>query len=163
MSDFEQQLKAAIARGEKRGRSEQQEAALLKANAEQLKRLHTQYRLTLSENIESVVRKLIDHFPGFRYEGVFGDSGWGAACWRDNLTMSGRERKSEYSRFEMAIRPLNEFFVLDLQAKGTIANRQALVRNYFQPLSEVDLDHFKKLIDAWALTFAEMYSASQVR
>lgn len=159
MSEFEDRLKAAIDRGLRRGQQEQAESAQQQATAEQLKGKHTQLRLTLSEHIEQVVQKLADHFPGFRYEIVFGDNGWGAGCWRDDLVFDQGQRRSKYSRFEMVIRPINEFYVIDLQARGTIANREVFSRGNYQPVGEADIGHFRQLIDAWSLSFAELYAA----
>ncbi len=159
MSEFEDRLKAAIQRGHQRGKIEQAETANAKQQAELLRRQHTKIRLELSEHIESVIKKMTDYFPGFRYENVFGESGWGAACWRDNLVLKEGSRQTHYSRFEMVIRPVNEFLVIDVHAKGTIANREVLTRNFYLPVAEADIEHFKKLIDAWALSYAELLSA----
>ncbi len=161
MSEFEDRLKAAIERGKIQGQRAQDELSQLQATQEQLRRQHTQIRLTLSEHIESIVKRMADYFPGFRYENVFGDAGWGAACWRDFLSLSGGQRKSQYSRFEMVIRPVNEYLVVDLHAKGTIDNRSVLTRNYYQPVAEADTAHFLKLADNWALAFAELYAAKK--
>ncbi|MFO0925309.1 MAG: hypothetical protein U0905_22845 [Pirellulales bacterium] len=78
MSEFEDRLKAAIERGKNRGQRAQEELAQQQATVEQLRRQHTQIRLTISEHIESIVKRLADYFPGFRYENVFGESGWEA-------------------------------------------------------------------------------------
>lgn len=161
MSDFEERLRAAAARGASRASQSITEAERKKAEQEVLKGLHSKYRLALSERIEVVVRKLIDLFPGFRFQTVFGDKGWGAACMRDDLIIKNGQRSNQYSRFEMAVRPINEFYVLDLQAKGTIANRELLTRTFYQPLSEVDLDRFSELVEQWSLTYAELYAANR--
>jgi hypothetical protein len=108
-----------------------------------------------------VIKKVADLFPGFQFTTVFGDAGWGAACIRDDLIMERGQRKNKYSRFEMVVRPVNEFFILDLQAKGTIANRELMTRSFYQPLGEVDLNKFRELIDAWALTYTELYAANR--
>lgn len=159
MSEFEDRLKAAIERGKNRGQRAQEELAQQQATVEQLRRQHTQIRLTISEHIESIVKRLADYFPGFRYENVFGESGWGAACWKDSLHLEMGQKRSRYSRFEMVIRPVNDFLVIDLHAKGTIDNREVLTRNYYQPVAEADTQHFLKLADAWALSYAELLSA----
>ena len=52
---------------------------------EELKRLHSQYRLQLSEHIERCLSTLPGHFPGFRFETVVAERGWGAAVFRDDL------------------------------------------------------------------------------
>ncbi len=159
MSEFDDRLKAAIERGKVRGQRAQDELSQQQATAEQLRRQHTQIRLQISEHIETIVKRMADYFPGFRYENVFGENGWGAACWRDYLSMSNGQRRSQYSRFEMVIRPVNEFLVVDIHAKGTIDNREVMTRNYYQPVAEVDTDHFLKLADAWALSYAELNAA----
>jgi len=160
MSEFEERLKAAAARGSQKGVSREELAATQKATQDRLRGLHTTYRLQLSERIDVVVRKLIDQFPGFRIESIFGELGWGSACKRDNLRMINGRRESRYSRFEMAVRPVNDYLVLDLHAKGTVANKEVLVRNFYQPLAEVDHVRFQHLIEDWALSFAELYAAS---
>lgn len=159
MSEFEDRLKAAIDRGVRRGQKAQEESAQQQATVEQLKGQHTQIRLTLCEHLEVVLKKLADHFPGFRYENVFGENGWGSACWRDDLILQAGQRRSRYSRFEIVVRPFNDFLVVDLQAKGTIANREIFSRTSYQPIAEVDMAHFKQLIDSWSLSFAELYAA----
>lgn len=161
MSSFEDRLKQAAARGANKQNQNLTDAERKKAEAEELKSLYSKYRLVLSERIEIVVKKVVDLFPGFRYQTVFGDAGWGGACMRDDLVLQRGVRENRYSRFEMAVRPVNEYFVLDLQAKGTIANRELLTRNFYQPLAEVDLDKFKELVEQWALVFAELYTANR--
>ena len=160
MSDFDERLKQAIQRGKNRGLQKQDEASQKLARQEELRRLHTTLRLQLSEQIEQVVRRLVDQFPGFQFSSVYGENGWGAACTRDDLVIVSSQRQSKYSRFEMAVRPLSDVFVLDLQARGTIGNREKLVRSYFQPLEEVDVAHFQRLIDDWTLSYAELYAIS---
>jgi hypothetical protein len=161
MSNFEERLKQAAARGATKANQFQSEAERKKAEAEEFKSLHSKYRLALSERIEQVIRKVVDLFPGFRFQTVFGDSGWGAACMRDDLVIVRGQRENRYSRFEMAVRPFNDYFVLDLQAKGTIANRELLTRNFYQPLADVELDRFKELVEQWALAYAELYAANR--
>jgi hypothetical protein len=161
MSDFEDKLKQAAARGANRAIYSQSEAERKRIELEEFRALHTKLRLELSERIEAVIKKLIDLFPGFRYQTVFGDSGWGGACLRDDLSIQRGKRENKYSRFEMAVRPLNEFYVLDLQAKGTIANRELMTRSFYQPLGEAEIAKFLELIDTWALTYAELYAANR--
>ncbi|MFO0065208.1 MAG: hypothetical protein ACK523_04535, partial [Pirellulaceae bacterium] len=108
MSDFEERLRQAIERGNQKGKEAGRDEALRREELERLRRLHTQYRLELSEQIEKVVRSLADYVPGFRYETVFGEGGWGAACFRDTLRMQAGGRRSEYSRLEIAGRPCHE-------------------------------------------------------
>jgi hypothetical protein len=61
----------------------------------------------------------------------------------------------------MVVRPVNEFFILDLQVKGTIADRELLTRSLYQPLGQVDLERFRKAIDDWAIAYAELYATKR--
>ena len=161
MSDFDERLKKAVARGASRAESLQSEEQRKRKEADEFRSLHAKYRLELTDQIEGVVKKLIDLFPGFRYQSVFGDTGWGSACMRDDLVIERGVRSNKYSRFEMVIRPVNEFFILDLQAKGTIADKELLTRALYQPLGQVDMDRFRKAIDDWAVAYAELYATKR--
>jgi len=161
MSEFEERLKKAIARGESKAESLLSEEQRKKQEAEEHKLLHAKYRLELTERIESVVKKMIDMFPGFRYKSVFGETGWGSACTRDDLFIDKGVRSNKFSRFVMVVRPINEFFVLDLQAKGTIADRELLTRAFYQPLGQVDIERFYKAVDDWAVAYAELYATKR--
>jgi len=161
MSEFDDKLKQAAARGAKRANHSQSETERKRVEAEEFRSLHSKSRLELSDRIETVIKKIADLFPGFQFTTVFGDAGWGAACLRDDLSMERGQRKNKFSRFEIAVRPVNEFHILDLQAKGTIANRELMTRSFYQPLGEMDLNKFRELIDAWALTYAELYTANR--
>ena len=158
MSEFEDRLKNAVARGSSRAESLQAAEERKRQEAEELKRLHTKYRLELSEHIEHAVKKLIDMFPGFRYQGVFGDTGWESACVRDDLVIERSSRTNKYSRLEIVVRPVNEFNVLDLQAKGTIADRELMSRSLYHPIGQVDLERFRKAVDDWVIAYAELYA-----
>jgi len=160
MSDFEQRLQKAVERGQRtsdvRARAEVEKAM---SDAE-LRRLHTQCRLELSEHVEGGLKRLLRPFPGFEFESVVSDRGWGAAVSRDDVKVgSGRRRTNFYSRLEMLIRPPGKHYVLDLTAKGTIANKEVFNRNHFQRLTEVDLTTFTERIDLWILEYAELYAA----
>lgn len=160
--DFKQRLEKAIHRGQKRSDA-QREAARAKAmTEEELKRLHTEFRLALSDHIEKCIAALPNHFPGFQVETVYGDAGWGAACQRDDIGAgpSGR-RANFYSRIEMTIRPFSKAGVLELAAKGTIRNKEVFNRKHFEKLADADADSFQEMIDLWILEFAELYAASQ--
>src|SRR5687768_12439939 len=104
--DFEKRLAKAIERGQRQGSAsaEQQQSQTL--NEEELKRLHSQYRLQLSEHIENCLRRLPQHFPGFRFESVVSERGWGAAVLRDDSSAArGNARTNLFSRLEMLVRP----------------------------------------------------------
>ena len=123
---------------------------------EELKSLHTTYRLDLSDHIETCLRKLADHFPGFRFSTDTGERGWGAEISRDDLSVGG----SRYSRLEMVISPYSPVRILELKVKGTIRNKEFLVRNRYQLLAEADADSFVEMIDLWVLEFAEAFAES---
>jgi hypothetical protein len=159
--DFDQRLQKAIERGERRG-IEQAEAARRQAmSEEELKRLHVRYRLQLSEHIEGCLKRLANHFPGFRYETSFGERGWGAAVRRDDIHIVAGKRADEYSRLEVTVRPLSSVMVVDLAAKGTIRNKEVFARNFYEKIEDVDPDKFVQLIDAWVLEYAELYAAQR--
>lgn len=157
---FENRLHKAIARGQRRSEEEKSKAKARALTQEELKRLHSTYRLQLSEHIESCIRRLPNFFPGFRVETIFGDRGWGAACSRDDVHMAaGRRQENEYSRLELTVRPASSMHVLDLTGKGTIRNKEVFNRNYFEKLEDVDLDKFMQLVDVWVLEYAELFAA----
>jgi hypothetical protein len=157
--NFDDRLKQAIERGHNRGEAAAREAAAHAMTEEDFRRLHSKYRLALSEHIEACLKRLPNHFPGFQCETVFGDRGWGGACFRDDLRLARGMRGSDYSRLEMTIRPYSSLHVLDLAAKGTIRNKEVYNRNYFEPLEDAESQKFSELIDAWVLEYAELYAA----
>jgi hypothetical protein len=160
MTDFDQRLKKAIERGQRTGIARAKAEAERVMSEQELRGLHTQYRLELCEHIEQCLKRLPQHFPGFQFETVVSDRGWGAAVSRDDIEVgSGRRRTSYYSRLEMLIRPVSKYHVLDLAAKGTIRNKEVFSRNHFQRLADVDPDSFTERIDLWVLEYAELYSA----
>ena len=160
--DFEQRLRKAIERGHRRSDEQQQAERERQLTEEELKRHHSQLRLRLSEHIEDCVKRLPQHFPGFQFETIFGERGWGAACSRDDIVLlGGGKRENHYSRLEMTIRPYSEYHVVDLAAKGTVRNKELFNRNHFEKISEADEDTFVELIDQWVLQYAEMFAAKK--
>lgn len=157
--DFEHRLQKAIERGQKRKQDAQHEARRREMTEQEIKSLHTQYRLLLSEHIESHIKKLSNHFPGFRYETIYGEKGWGAACSRDDLELSSGKRTNQFSRLEMTIRPYSSVGVLELAGKGTIRNKEAFNRVHFEPVPDADPQDFLEMIDLWVLDYAEQYAA----
>jgi len=156
---FDDRLRQAIERGQRRGADSAREARAKQLTEEEFRRLHSQYRLALSDYIEDCVRRLPNHFPGFQYETMFGDRGWGGACFRDDFQPGGG-RQSTYSRLEVTVRPYTtNLHVLDLAAKGTIRNREVYNRNFYEKLEEVDIEKFRHLVDAWVLEYVEQYAA----
>ena len=160
--DFDERLTRAIERGERRGDERSREARARELSEDELKRLHTQYRLQLSEHIDDCLKRLPNHFPGFRTETIFGERGWGVACFRDDLRLGpGGKRGTDYSRLEMTIRPPSAYQILELTAKGTIRNKEVFNRSHFDRLAEVDVEKFLELIDLWVLEYAELYAAKK--
>ena len=159
--DFKERLEKAVQRGQQLGDARlraQQEQVLGEA---ELRRMHSQYRLELSERIENCLRQLPAHFPGFRYESMVGDRGWGAAISRDDLDLSAGRRTNFFSRLEVTVRPFSPLHVLELTAKGTVRNKEIFNRNHFQLLTEADVKAFDELIDHWVLEFAELYATRE--
>ena len=158
--EFQKRLEKAIERGQKAG-SERAEAEARQAMSEQeIRRLHSQYRLELSERIEDALKQVADHFPGFQFETLVNERGWGGMVSRDDLDLkSGRPVRSFFSRLEIVIRPVTSAHVLELAAKGTIRNKELFNRAYFQRLTEVDLTGFHETMDLWILEFAESFAA----
>jgi hypothetical protein len=156
---FDERLRQAIERGQKRSEFLAREAAAKAWTEDEYRRSHSQTRLTLSEHIESCLKRLPNYFPGFQYETMYGDRGWGGACFRDDLVISRGVRTTNYSRLELTIRPYSTLHVLDLAAKGTIRNREVFDRKYFEELATADEPKFRDLIDAWVLEYVELYAA----
>jgi hypothetical protein len=157
--DFQQRLEKAIQRGQRSHDAEARARAERAMGEEELKRLHSQYRLELSEHIEQCMRQLPQHFPGFRYETLVGARGWGAAISRDDLSLSDGRRANLFSRLEVGVRPLSPSRVLELAAKGTIRNKEIYNRSQYQMLDAVDIASFRELVDRWVLEYAELYAA----
>ena len=159
--DFRQRLQRATERGHHTRDEKARKAAEAAMSEEEWRRLHSEYRLTLNEHIESCLRKLAENFPGFSYQTVVDEKGWGAAVNRDDLSLSGGRRDSLFSRLTMTISPHNDFHVLELVAKGTVRNKENFSRNHYQLLKEADLDSFQQLVEQWTLDYAEQYAASE--
>ena len=156
---FDDRLRQAIVRGQRRSEAAAHEAAVRALTEEEYRRLHSQRRLTLSEHVESCLKRLPNFFPGFQYETMYGDRGWGGACFRDDLVITRGTRSNNYSRLEVTVRPYSQLHVLDLAAKGTIHNKEVFNRTYFEELATADEHKFEELIDAWVLEYAELYAA----
>lgn len=157
--DFKSRFESAVQRGHQRREQVADAAKRKEMSEEELKRLHTSFRLSLSEKIEAKINNIIDAFPGFRQEALFGEVGWGTACYRDDLLIQNGRRSNEYSRFEMVIRPYSDLRVLDLKSKGTIKNRELFNRTLFRSIDEVDTQDFDDVINAWTIEYAEQYAA----
>lgn len=158
--DFEKRLERAIERGQRRGDERQAASEQAAVSEEEMRRLHSQARLAVSEHIEQCLRSLQQHFPGFRYETIVGERGWGAVVRRDDLIIEpGKGRAEYFSRLEMAVRPFSSAHILELTAKGAIRNKEVYQRSHYQRLSQVDVESFIHMIDLWVLEYAELYAA----
>jgi len=161
MERFEERLKRAIDRGQRRSASRLEQERVAAMSEEDLKNLHGKYRLSLSDHIELCVRNMPVHFPGFEFKTTYGSAGWGASCSRDDFgQLNDGNRTSLFSRLEMAIRPYSSLHVLELAAKGTVRNKEIYNRTHFEKLEEADTETFRELIDVWVLEYAELYAAS---
>lgn len=158
--DFEKKLRKAINRGEERSFNRKEDLQQEKLSREDLKNRHNEFRLNLSDHIEKSLKKMIDHFPGFEYETIYGDRGWGGAVARDDITRSVTGKSgSFFSRLELTVRPINEFNVVNITGKGTIQNKEIFNWNYFKDIPETDSDEFTEKIDTWILQYAEQFAA----
>ena len=86
---FEDRLHKAIERGKRRSDghgAKQSHKRSAKKNSDACTRT---YRLQISEHIEKCIRQLPNYFPGFRFETLYGERGWGVACSRDDLRLGG--------------------------------------------------------------------------
>lgn len=160
MSDFDERLQKAIGRGQKARDAEGAAVGAEKANAEDLRAIHSKLRIVLSEHIENGLRKLCDHFPGFEFSTIVNEDGWGARITRDDINLRGGTNRNLYSRLEMVVKPFSDAQILDLSTKGTIRNRESLNRSNYRLLSEATEDELKEIIDNLVIEFAEQYSAN---
>ncbi len=157
--DFRSRLQKAIQRGRRTAEDRRRQEELEALNEEELRRLHSQYRLALTERIEQRLRELVREFPGFEFTAVMSDRGWGAAVSRDDFSVRDGKRENLFSRLEIVVRPFSSYHVLEVAVKATIRNKETLNTSYYQRLAEVDLESFLQTIDHWVLHFAESYSA----
>ena len=159
--DFEKRLEKAIERGQQTRDEEGRLAAEKALGTEELKALHTSCRLELSEHIENCLQQMAERFPGFAFETVVGEDGWGARITRDDLTgRRGRPVEALFSRLRMLVRPYSDVHIVELVTKGTIRNKEIISRNHYQFLSQVDMDSFRELVDLWVLDYAEKFAAN---
>jgi hypothetical protein len=160
LMSFRDRLQRASERGKQTRATQLNEEAARALSEEECRRLHSQYRLTLTENIETCMRELADNFPGFRLETVVDESGWGTAVNRDDVVLEAGRRGTYFSRLRLVVAPYNKFRVLELVAKGTVRNKEVLSRNRYQRLDDVDLESFRELIELWVLDYAELFAAA---
>ncbi len=158
--DFDNELEAAIKRGQLRNEYSQQSAKQAAMSVEEIRNRHNDFRLHLSDHIEECLNKLANHFPGFEYETIYGSRGWGGAVSRNDLDRGPDGRAgSFFSRLELTVRPQNEFNVVNIAGKGTIRDKEIFTWNHFEDLFEAKNEAFEKILDKWILQFAEQFAA----
>lgn len=159
--DFDKRLERAIERGQHARHEKGRQAAEKALSEDDLKSLHTSCRLELSDHIETLLRQLADRFPGFQFETIVGEEGWGAKITRDDIVRSRSHGfDNMYSRLQLVVSPFSDAHIVALTAKGTIRNKETVRRNHFQFLSQIDMESFRELIDLWVLEYAERYAAA---
>lgn len=159
--EFQDRLKQAIDRGHRLRARRDQEAARRELTQEERREIHSQIRLDLSDRIEERLRQLCDNFPGFQYETILRDEGWGARITRDDLKLDpGRQSESLYSRLELVVTPLGSTPIIEILAKGTVRNKEVFHRKHFQQLELLDPAALEQTIDSWVVEYAELFAAT---
>lgn len=164
--DFEQRLQQAIQRGRQASSAEDQARTQRILGAEELRKLHSEYRLQLSEHIDTCLQQLKGHLRGFNMSTIMGDEGWGAELQRDDLGPGGGgggSSKTYYSRYFsrllLVVKPFSSAHVVEVTCKGTVRNKEVLNRSQFIQLPDVDVTALQQALDQWVLEFAEKYTA----
>ncbi|OHB78196.1 MAG: hypothetical protein A2W31_06670 [Planctomycetes bacterium RBG_16_64_10] len=158
--DFKQRLEKATERGQRARTANAREQAARALSAAEFDRLHANYRIALCEQIENRLRQLADHFPGFQFDLIVSDRGWGASVHRDDVGRGPRgQRDNFFSHLEMVVSPHGQYHILELRAKGTIRNKEIFNRCEYQLLNEVDIDRLVDLVELWALQYVEQFAA----
>lgn len=157
--DFRKRLQLAADRGMRTRSEREKEEAAAAISEEEYRRLHSNYRLELSDHIETCLEQLADNFPGFKYETLVGEAGWGGAVSRDDLELDAGKRRNAYSRLQVLVGTFNTYHVLEISAKGAVRNKENFNRQHFTKLDDADLDDFRQLIERWVLDYAEQYAA----
>ncbi|TWT58170.1 hypothetical protein KOR42_15410 [Thalassoglobus neptunius] len=161
--DFQERLKRAIERGEKTRVEQAQVEAREQLSLGELKTLHSGYRLELADHIESCLKQLADQMPGFEFQSIVSEEGWGGRLSRDDLELKpGQSAATRYSRLEMTISPFTPTAIVELLTKGTVRNREIMNRTNYQKVDEFDMDSFKEMVDHRVIEFAEQFSSSSL-
>ncbi len=157
--DFRKRLQLATERGQRARNEKQEQQAAEALSEEEYRRLHSTYRLELTDLIENCLKQLADNFPGFNYETIVGEQGWGGAVSRDDLQLDKGRRRNAYSRLQVLVGAFNSYQVLEIAAKGAVRNKENFHRQHFKKLDDADLDDFRQLVERWVLDYAEQYAA----
>lgn len=162
--DFESELEKAIQRGNSMGKAKNEADQKALNSKEQIRNRHTEFRLSLSEYIETGLNKLANHFPGFQYETIYGHRGWGGAVARNDIDRGPDGRTGTFfSRVEITVRQQNEFNVVNIAGKGAIRDKEIFTWNHFVDIVDAEQDDFKATIDKWILEYAEQFAARTKR
>lgn len=159
--DFNARLERAVERGEqtKDARFREQQAQSL--SEAELRTLHSQSRLEITDHIERCLKAVADQFPGFEYHSILHDDGWGGRVSRDDIALkSGSGGETQYSRMDLIVRPFSDAQIVELVGKATIRNKEAFNRTNYQRLNQLDVDSFRDMIDLWVLEYAERFAAT---
>jgi len=158
--NFEDQLEKAIQRGQQRNVKREQDRKKKTLDADEIKLRHNEFRLHLSEHIESSLNQLAERFPGFEYDIIYGTKGWGGAIHRTDLTR-GPDGKagSFFSRIELTVRQHNEYNVVNIAGKGTIADKELFSWNHFEDIDEATFESFEEKLNNWMIQFAEQFAS----
>lgn len=158
--DFGQRLQKAVERGRKQSAAAAQDQVRSQLTEEELRTLHAQARVELSDHIELCLQQVAQQFPGFDFQTVLNPEGFGARIARDNIRGRRGTMNREYSHLELIVKSFSPARILEVVCRGAIANKEAVNRNQFQRITELDLDTFKQLVDQWVLEYAEKYAAA---
>lgn len=158
--DFEDELQKAIQRGQDRTAARSTAKKQAEASKEDIRNRHNVFRLNLSDHIESCLKQLAQHFPGFDFEVLYGAKGWGGALSRNDIDRGPDGRAgSFFSRIELTVLPQNEFNVANIAGKGTIRDKEIFTWNHFEDILEANQASLEQMIDKWVLQFAEQFAA----
>lgn len=158
--DFESKLQQAIERGQNRNLARSNAEKLAASTKEEIRNRHNEFRLNLSEHIETALKQMASHFPGFEFDIIYGSKGWGGAMSRNDIDRGPDGRAGTFfSRIEVMVRPQNEFNVVNIAGKATIRDKEIFTWNHFADILEADMQVFIDTIDKWILEFAETFAA----
>jgi len=155
---FEEKLKRAIRRGQQHAVDQAELRKRKQMTEDEYRRKHTECRLAISDKIEIALKTVADHIPGFTYETVYGDKGWGGAISRDDVQIRSGKRTTLFSRLEITVRPFSDVKIVDLVAKGTVRNQEIFTRDFHEMIDAVEIDSFLQSTDQWVLEYVEKYS-----
>lgn len=160
--DFHTRLERAVERGHQTKDARVREERARTLSEEELKTIHSQARLEITEHLEECLKSLAGQFPGFEYHSILNEDGWGARVSRDDVSLQpGSGSKTLYSRLDLLVRPFSEGHIVELVGKATIRNKEIFNRTNYQRLDQLDVESFSEMIDLWVLEYAERFAATR--